>query len=124
MNHDEMHTLNLEAMEFDELWHLYEQLTQILSVKISAEKLELEKRLAQLNRVEPADRHSDRGPRRKYPKVHPKYLNPLVPEETWSGRGKRPRWLVSALQSGRRLEEFQVSESAGTQHQGPDHEKT
>jgi DNA-binding protein H-NS len=130
MNHDEMHTLNLDAMEFDELWLLYEQLTQILSVKISAEKLELEKRLAQLNRVEPAagakgsaDRQTG-TPRRKYPKVRPKYLNPSAPEETWSGRGKRPRWLVSALQSGHRLEEFQISEPAGAQRDGTDHGKT
>lgn len=118
MNSDEMRKLDLEAMDFDELWLLHEQLTQILSEKISAEKLELEKRLAQLNRVEPiadakgssSDRHIDRPPRRKYPKVLPKYCNPLAPEETWSGRGKQPRWLVAALQSGRRLEEFRISE--------------
>jgi DNA-binding protein H-NS len=118
MNNDEMRKLDLEAMDFDELWLLHEQLTQILSEKISAEKLELEKRLAQLNRAEPiadaksssSDKHIDRPPRRKYPKVLPKYCNPSAPEETWSGRGKQPRWLVAALQSGHRLEEFRIVE--------------
>lgn len=52
LNRDEMRKLDLEAMDFDELWLLHEQLTQILSEKISAEKLELENRLAQLNRGE------------------------------------------------------------------------
>jgi DNA-binding protein H-NS len=104
-------------MDLDELWLLHEQLTQILSEQITAEKLELEKRLAQLNRTEPvaeakgsSEKHPDRPPRRKYPKVLPKYCNPSAPEETWSGRGKQPRWLVAALQSGRQLGEFRISE--------------
>ena len=112
-----MRKLDLEAMDFDELWLLHEQLTQILSEKISAEKLELENRLAQLNGAEPigekslsAEKQTDRPPRRRYPKVLPKYCNPAAPKEIWSGRGKQPRCLVSALQSGRRLEEFRISD--------------
>ena len=107
---------DLDAMEFEELWLLHEQLTQILSDKIVAEKRELENRLAKLNRVEiirePGSTHplsvTDRAPRRKYPKVLPKYCNPLTPSETWSGRGKRPRWLVAALETGHRLDEFKI----------------
>src|ERR1700758_4409741 len=114
MNNDGTRKLELEAMDFDELWLLHEQLTQILSEKIGAEKLELEKRLAQLNRAEPLgedktpEKRTDRPARRKYPKVLPKYCNPSAPDETWSGRGKQPRWLVAALQSGHRLEEFRI----------------
>lgn len=33
-------------------------------------------------------------------KVAPKYRNPKGPE-TWSGRGKRPRWFVAALKAGK-----------------------
>lgn len=107
---------NLDAMQFDELWLIHEELTKILSDKIVAEKRELEKRLAKLNRVEiirePGSTNprsmTDRAPRRKYPKVLPKYCNPLVPAETWSGRGKQPRWLVAALKSGHKLDEFKI----------------
>jgi DNA-binding protein H-NS len=103
-------------MQFEELWLLHEELTKVLSEKIVAEKRELEDRLAKLNRVEiirePGSAHplsmTDRAPRRKYPKVLPKYCNPLAPSETWSGRGKRPRWLVAALETGRRLDEFKI----------------
>jgi DNA-binding protein H-NS len=116
-----MRKLDLEAMDFDELWLLHEELTKILSEKISAEKLELEKRLAQLNRVErigdmgisPAEPRTDRAPRRKYPKVLPKYSNPSEPGETWSGRGKQPRWLVAALRSGHKLEDFLIADTKG-----------
>ena len=112
-----MGKLNLEDVDFEELWLLHEELTKILSEKISAEKLELDKRLAQLNPTEPTARVSETRtdrPRRKYPQVLPKYFNPAAPEETWSGRGKRPRWLVAALQSGHNLEEFKISSSEAT----------
>jgi DNA-binding protein H-NS len=109
-----MRKSNLAAMQFEELWMLHEELTKILSDKIISEKRELESRLAKLNRVEigePRSTHPlsiDRAPRRKYPKVLPKYCNPLAPSETWSGRGKRPRWLVAALETGHRLDEFEI----------------
>src|SRR5215831_9768970 len=102
--------LDLEAMGFDELWLLHEELTKVLTEKITKEKLELERRLAQLNRVNPVAEAEDPlatppsgRRRRKYPKVLPKYSNPSVPTETWSGRGKQPRWLVAALRSGHKL---------------------
>jgi DNA-binding protein H-NS len=111
-----MPKFDLDAMEFDELWLLHEDLTKILSEKIIVEKLELEKRLAQLNRPEQSrdaenshmETRTNRPARRKYPRVSPKYCNPTAPTETWSGRGKRPRWLVAALQSGHKLEEFRI----------------
>jgi DNA-binding protein H-NS len=112
-----MRKQDLEAMDFEELWLLHEELTKILAEKITAEKRELEKRLAQLNQPEQLRQagsgaaETSQPPRRKYPKVVPKYYNPLQPTETWSGRGKQPRWLVAALQSGHTLEEFRVRET-------------
>ena len=108
-----MLNLDLESLELDELWSIHERLTKILSDRIAEEKLKLERRLAQLNLVEPPDltngpQKADGTPRRKYPKVLPKYYNPLSPTETWSGRGKQPRWLVAALKTGQKLENFKI----------------
>src|ERR1700741_4527837 len=107
---------DFEKMDFDQLWLLYEDLTKVLAEKIAAEKLELENRLARLKRKNPIGEAGSRlalsKPRRKYPKVLPKYCNPSAPTDTWSGRGKQPRWLVAALQSGHRLEEFRISDPA------------
>jgi DNA-binding protein H-NS len=107
--------LDLESLEFDELWSIHERLTKILSDRIAEEKLKLERRLAQLNPVDPSDLSSEAqkpdGPaRRKYPKVLPKYCNPNEPTETWSGRGKQPRWLVAALKAGQTLENFKIED--------------
>jgi DNA-binding protein H-NS len=40
--------------------------------------------------------------------VQPKYRHPEDPSLTWSGRGKRPRWLAEALASGKSLEDFAI----------------
>ena len=108
-------------MDFDELWRLHEELTKILAEKISAEKRKLEERLAQLSRGEqiaetpalPEQQKADR-PRRKYPKVLPKYFNPSAPLETWSGRGKQPRWFVAALRSGHKLNDLLIPDPKKT----------
>lgn len=110
--------LNLNAMSIDEMWQLHEEISQVLSARLTSEKRQLEKRLAQLRREkemrqpEPADAHSSKGApreRRKYPRVFPKYQNPNEPSETWSGRGKQPRWLAAALKTGHSIEEFMIS---------------
>ena len=38
----------------------------------------------------------------------PRYRNPQT-SETWSGRGKRPCWLIAAVKSGQEIEEFRIS---------------
>ncbi|MFZ5561988.1 MAG: H-NS family nucleoid-associated regulatory protein [Pseudomonadota bacterium] len=41
-----------------------------------------------------------------------KYRNPKDPSQTWSGRGKRPRWLQEMLEKGAKLESFLVKQAA------------
>lgn len=41
-------------------------------------------------------------------KVAPKYRNPDNPAETWTGRGKQPRWLAAHTGNGRSLDEFLI----------------
>ncbi len=37
-----------------------------------------------------------------------KYRNTNNNEETWTGRGRKPTWLVDALAAGRKLEDFAI----------------
>lgn len=37
-----------------------------------------------------------------------KYANPANAADTWSGRGRKPRWFVEALQAGKSVEELMV----------------
>ena len=109
--------LNLDEMSVDDMWRLHEEISRVLSVRLTSEKRELENRLAQLRREEdfPQSSSGERRflkglprERRKYPRVFPKYQNPKEPSETWSGRGKQPRWLSAELKAGRRIEEFAI----------------
>jgi DNA-binding protein H-NS len=120
--------LNLEAMTVDEMWQLHEEISRVLSVRLTSEKRELEKRLAQLRREkeirqpEQTETSSAKitalAPRRKYPHVFPKYRNPKEPSETWSGRGKQPRWLVAAVNAGRRIDEFLIGDARPNKSRG------
>ena len=109
---------DLESMSTDDLWLLHEQISEILAARIADEKRELEKRLAVLNRGKDVVQGREASqsvtsigkPRRKYPRVFPKYRNPQT-SETWSGRGKQPRWLVAALKTGRKVEDFEIGRS-------------
>lgn len=37
-----------------------------------------------------------------------KYRNPENPDETWTGRGRKPEWVVALLETGRGLDECAV----------------
>ena len=127
-----MKKIDLEAMSVDELWSLHVEISRILLAKITVEKRELEKRLAVLNRgrdtieggTDVQTDGVDGKVRRKYPRVFPKYRNPQMPSETWSGRGKQPRWLVAAIKSGRKIEDFEIAEASASKERrqwaGPD----
>jgi DNA-binding protein H-NS len=114
--------IDFQGMTVDELWQLYEELSNVLSSRMTLEKRELEKRLAQLHREEQAivpDLNYQRGraeqrERRAYPRVLPKYRNPENPAETWSGRGKQPRWIVAALDGGRLIDDLLIGNRSKT----------
>jgi DNA-binding protein H-NS len=47
------------------------------------------------------------GPKGGYT-VKPKYRNPANATQTWSGRGKQPRWFADALAGGARADDLLI----------------
>ena len=45
---------------------------------------------------------------RKLGKVAPKYRNPANADETWTGRGKQPRWMAALVKKGKKPEDFLI----------------
>jgi DNA-binding protein H-NS len=45
---------------------------------------------------------------RKRAAATPKYADPANKSETWSGRGRKPRWFVSALKAGHSPEDMAI----------------
>ncbi len=40
--------------------------------------------------------------------VAPKYANPADSSQTWSGRGRKPNWVVAALEDGKTLDDLAI----------------
>ncbi|GAA3859396.1 H-NS histone family protein [Celeribacter arenosi] len=41
-------------------------------------------------------------------KVAPKYKNPADASQTWTGRGRKPLWVIAALDSGKTLDDIAI----------------
>lgn len=106
----------LKSLQLDDLWQIYEQVSAVLVHKIAAEKTKLEDRLRKLQTGIPVGSSPIRRP---YPRVLPKYQNPNDAAETWSGRGKQPRWLKAQLRAGKKLDQFLIRRMAAASHRRP-----
>lgn len=45
----------------------------------------------------------------KLGKVAPKYRNPANPQETWTGRGRQPKWMAQLVAMGRSPSDFLIA---------------
>ena len=52
-------------------------------------------------------KHFGIGARARKP-VKPKYHNPDNPSDTWTGRGRKPMWVKTALEAGKKLAELEI----------------
>jgi DNA-binding protein H-NS len=102
---------SLMEMAVDELWDLHKRTVAALALKLETQKSELDMRLARLQANAVLEQVVESS-RRPYPTVTQKFRNPTQPEQTWSGRGKRPRWVTELLNAGMSIHDFQISEVA------------
>ncbi|PPC75765.1 histidinol phosphate phosphatase [Pokkaliibacter plantistimulans] len=42
-------------------------------------------------------------------KSAPQYYNPADPSQTWTGKGRKPKWIEEALNNGSDLEDFRIA---------------
>jgi DNA-binding protein H-NS len=104
--------INLKSMSIDRLSKLREQVDAALSTKALEERRALQDQLGKLARFATDGSRARGGRGGPRGAVAPKYGNPENPSETWAGRGLKPRWLVAALKSGKKLEDFSITAPA------------
>ena len=63
---------------------------------------------AKAKATSPAKKRVSPNKGRKLGKVPAKYRNPANTKETWSGRGKHPRWLAALTKKGKKAEDFLI----------------
>ena len=96
--------IELDDLSLDELKVLHARVAKAISSFVERKKAEALKELdnkarelgfslAELTGAAPAQRK--RAP------AGAKYANPANSADTWSGRGRKPRWFVEALASGK-----------------------
>jgi DNA-binding protein H-NS len=102
--------MNLKSMSLDQLVNLQDQVNSTLSAKVADQRRTLESELSKISRfqVGGARTKSGRGGV-KGSSVAPKYRNPENASETWAGRGLKPRWLTTAIKSGKKQEDFLIA---------------
>ena len=103
--------LNLNKMSIAELNKLISDAqTALVKKKEIAEKV---RKLAKDNGLEisdllAADKPNKAKAKKSRGKVAPKYKNPANGSETWTGRGRQPRWVADALTGGKSLEDLLI----------------
>ena len=99
---------NLSHMDVKSLMDLRDQVDQRLR-ELRVELQEQLERIALLG-GERVRRGRGGGSALKGIKVPPKYRGPSG--ETWAGRGAKPRWLVTAIKGGKKLDDFLIDKTA------------
>ena len=103
--------LNLNKMSIAELNKLISDAQTTLAKK--QEVAEKVRKLAKDNGLEisdllAADKPNKAKAKKPRGKVAPKYKNPANVSETWTGRGRQPRWVADALTDGKSLEDLLI----------------
>jgi len=96
-------------MTFDKLLKAKGKIDTEIAVRSSRERsrlIEAIGKLRSVSAVKSAMALNTRPHALKGKKLPALYRNPKNRKETWAGRGNRPRWLVAALKSGKKLEAF------------------
>jgi DNA-binding protein H-NS len=102
---------NLEKMSYADLAKMESRIGQLKAHKQNAERAELRQKVIDMVRSAGFDINElfGKGPRAKGGKVAPKYRDPQNPANTWTGRGRMPRWMAAATKGAKaRKEDFLI----------------
>src|SRR5262249_33308885 len=99
----------LKSLSVDKLVVLRGQVEAALATKGTEQRRTLQTELGKLSRF--SSGKGSGGVRGSRGPVASKYRNPDNPSETWAGRGLKPRWLVAALKSGKKIEELAIGKA-------------
>lgn len=100
---------NLEKYTFAELAEMRTEIDSLIEQKKAEEKASLKAKLADLAKAQGFELDEVMGRRGKRGIVAPKYRDPENPANTWTGRGRMPRWMVAATKKrGVKKEDFLI----------------
>jgi DNA-binding protein H-NS len=106
--------INIDRLSLKELVDLEAKVKKAIALARDRERNELKKKMADL-----AETHGfsvgelfgvtrGRGPGKGKSVGVAKYANPENRSDTWTGRGRKPNWLVERLKKGAKLADFEI----------------
>ena len=102
--------VDLQKLSYRELVELNDRIGKAIEAKKLSEKSDIKKQVKALIESAGFDVGDIVGNQSskslKGRKVAAKYRNPKNPQDTWTGRGRQPKWLVAELGRGRSLNSF------------------
>ena len=97
-----MARINLDKMSYADLVELRGQVDRVMIHKQSAERAALLQKMAEMARNAGLSLDEVLGKsRRGKGSVAVKYRDPKNPENTWTGRGRMPLWMVAATKGSK-----------------------
>jgi DNA-binding protein H-NS len=104
----------LKTMPIAKLQQLKSQIDAAISAKVTERRRVIESELSRLAGFAGGGKASKLGRSGRMGPVAPKYRNPENADETWAGRGLKPRWLTAAIKGGKKLEDFSIAAAASS----------
>jgi DNA-binding protein H-NS len=101
-------TIKLNGLSYAELLKLQARLETAIAEKRAAEASATKDQLRAMAEQAGFSVEDLFGRRRGRRPGEPKYRNPHNPSQTWSGRGRKPNWLVEAVKKGAKLDSFAI----------------
>ena len=106
-------TTDIENLDINELQALTKKATDLIEKK---QRQKLENAYQQIiaiaeevgMSIEELVQYGEQHPSLNKRSVAPRYRNPQDASQTWTGRGKKPRWVIEALEQGQSLEDISI----------------
>ncbi|OSQ53029.1 H-NS histone family protein [Marivita geojedonensis] len=103
-------SVDLNNMSKDELKQLIKDAEKALKT-LEARRLSEAKKAAESAAKEygfSLDELLGGAPQKKGSKSAPKYKNPADASQTWTGKGRKPNWVIDALAAGKTMEDLKI----------------
>lgn len=105
-----MSNFDLENLSLEELRKLRKDVEKAIKTFQDRKKSEARKKLEEVARDFgfSLNELAEASAPRKRKSAEPKYANPKDQSQTWTGRGRKPGWMVAALERGKSLESMLI----------------
>lgn len=106
---------DIEKMSLKDLVELEARVQKAIAVMRDRERNELKKKMADMAATHGFSVNelfgggkAGRGAGKSKSVGVAKYANPDDPSDTWTGRGRKPNWVLDRLKKGGKLEDFEI----------------